>query len=71
MPSGSRYEIEALDGGTRLIMSTWVSVPPGMPVDVTATQAAMQAFADRYVARVKTLLESPPLGGLLPDASRH
>ncbi len=66
-PSGSRYDVQAVDGGTRLVLRTWVDVPEGTPVDGPATQAAMKEGAEAYVVRVKALLEAPPLAGLLPD----
>jgi hypothetical protein len=64
LPQGCRFAVEEVDGGTRLMFSSWVQVPQGAPVDVRATQAAMNEQAQFYVARVKVLLEAPPpVGG--------
>ncbi len=67
IPCGSRYEVEPVDVGTRLVLRTWVDVPEGMPVDGPATQAALKDGVEAYVGRVKALLEAPPLAGLLPE----
>lgn len=65
--SGGRFEVEPVDGGTRLVMRTWVDVSDGLAVDGPATQAALAEGVERYVVRVKALLEGPSLGELLPE----
>lgn len=64
IPSGSRYELEPVDNGTRIVLRSWLDVPDGAAVDGDATLKAMSIQADRYVARVKALLEGPPLDDL-------
>ncbi len=70
-PCGSRFAVDPVSAGTRLVMSTWADVPDGAAVDGPATQAAMTTYVDRYVARVKALLEGPTLATLLPEVHRR
>lgn len=64
VPLRSRFEVEAVDGGTRLVLTSIVEVAEGMPINLEATREAMSAGADAYVGRVKALLEAPPPEGL-------
>jgi hypothetical protein len=59
LAGGNRYDVEPMDGGTRLALGVWLDVPYGVPVDEAAVRAAMSSAADGYVARVKQLLEDP------------
>jgi hypothetical protein len=55
----TRTEVAEEDGGTRLVLTSWLDAHPGAPArDVEMTRQMLASHADTYVARVKVLLES-------------
>ena len=61
--SGSRYEVQAAEGGTVYSATSWWDVPEGHPRKIYAEcEGQLAAHLNKHVRRVKALLES----GVLP-----
>lgn len=55
----TRTEVAEEDGGTRLVLTSWLDAHPGAHTkDLETTRQMLASHADTYVARVKVLLES-------------
>lgn len=55
----TRTEVAEHDGGTRLVLTSWLDADPSASAaDVATTRQMLARHADNYVARVKVLLES-------------
>lgn len=59
VPQRSRWEVEQVEGGTKLVARSWTELPAGLTAAwLDDYRQKSQMAQERYVRRVKTLLES-------------